>query len=150
MKIEQEIETKQTLTDITIKKLGYIWAIIICLGLVYCSRIMLIDFLNSISHDMHDTFADFTLTYIISGSHQILYILLLILLITGIMIFSSYFLIRNFKCEEKQGKILNVIITTFIVNVIMFKIIFMMTLVIFGLAVMFGAMGSSENDSKQH
>lgn len=155
MQSKQEVETKQTLTDITSKKLPYIWAICICLVLVYCSRNMLIALLNSVPRDTHDTFADFTLTYMKSGNHHVFFILALILLIIATMMFSTYLLVRNFEYQEKQGKLLNVIliisnisviITTILANVIIFKLIFMMILISFGIVFMFSAMGSSKKD----
>jgi len=159
MQIKQEVETKQTLTDIASKKLPYIWAICICLVLVYCSRNMLITLLNSVPRNIHDTFADFTLTYMKSGSHQVFFILGLILLIIVTMTLSTYLLIRSFEYQEKQGKLLNIIlivanifaiITTVLSNVIIFKLIFMMILISLAIVFIFGAMGSSQNASKQH
>lgn len=155
MQSKQEVKTKQTLTDITSKK--YIWAICVCLILVYFSRNMLINLLNSLPRGANDTFADFTFTYMTSDSHHVFFILVLILLIIVTMIFSTYLLIRNFKYQEKQGKILNailiiadisVIITAILANVIIFKLIFMMILISLGIVFIFSAIGSGQSDNK--
>lgn len=148
------MENRETLTDITWRKMYHVWILFPCLALIAYSRIKLIDLLNSFPYD---TLANFAWEYMKSDNHQVFFILSMILLIISTMIISTYLLIKSFRYEEKQGKILNavltlmniaIIATTILSNMVIFKLIFMIILISLGIAFMFGAMGSSKNYSK--
>ncbi|MFL0198687.1 hypothetical protein ACJDU8_24485 [Clostridium sp. WILCCON 0269] len=131
------METQQTLTNITFRKIPYILTICPCLLLIAYSRSKLSALLKSIPHD--DLF-NFVWIYMKSDSHQVFLILALILLIIAPMSTSTYLLIKKFEDEEKQGKILSVIlilsnisviIITILSSLILFKIISTIILVSF-------------------
>jgi uncharacterized membrane protein len=148
------MENRETLTDITWRKMYHVWILFPCLALIAYSRIKLIDLLDSVPYD---TLANFAWEYMQSDNHQVFFILSMILLTIATMIISTYLLIKSFRYEEKQGKILNVVLilvnisviaTTILSNLIIFKIIFMMILISLGIAFMFSAIGSSKSDNR--
>lgn len=145
------MENQQTLTNNVFRKIPFILAICPCLLIVAFSRGKLSNLLKSIPHN---NLFDFAWNYMATDSHQLLLILLPLLLVFITMGISTYILVKNFKDEEKQGKILNillilsnisVIFITILLNLITFKIIFVILIISSMLFAMLSGINSSEN-----
>jgi hypothetical protein len=145
------MENRITLTDAIFSKLIYILALCPSLLLTAYSRYTIISILFQIPHE---SLMDFALKYMQTNSHAVGLSLIAMLFNLAILSASTVFLAKSISGEEKNSRVLSILLILvntclIIYNVIISKILFsvVLTIILVGFALIFllGGFKSSNN-----